>query len=210
MINTEPMREQINRLINVFGAQAFSSERLKLINEICRDLPASAITEIVSNMIEHSRQSPLPKDFREAKFNWIRENRQPIIDVEAERNRCPDCFDTGYLFCKMPGDNPKTLAFCWCPFGDNKAELEPSVMPQWKQRIFDKAYGFTLFPFPVDHFKPDENEIPELVKDTKSVRAVSWWVGEKINAHRFWEYRVEQEKQKSLSPSPSVTSDSAP
>lgn len=194
MIANEKLREQINRLINAFGQTHFSSERLKAIGNVLFDLPHEAVIDITTTMIEQMRHAPLPKDFREAKNAWIQNRNSKTVDVSIPVDRCPDCFDTGYLFCKLPDDETQTLAFCHCEFGSSIMSHTDSLMPQWKPRVFDRAYGFTLFPFPAEKFRPQTPEEKAAVLSGGPVAAVSWWIGEKINAHRYWSRRVAEAK----------------
>lgn len=196
MIAGQNLREQINRLISAFGQVHFSTERLKLIMAILNDLPDEAVTEITTSMIEHYRQAPLPKDFREAKNTWIQNRHAKTVDVAQPVNRCPDCFDTGYLFCKMHGNEPETLAFCHCEFGTTTSENTPSFMPQWKQRVFDRSYGFTLIPFPLEKFRPQTDEEKAKFLSGGPVGAIVWWLGLKAKAHNYWAQRVAEAKEK--------------
>lgn len=188
------LRDQINRLISTFGQTAFSAERIKAIDGIIGDLPDDAIREIATNMIENLRQAPLPKDFRDAKLEWFR--RRTVIDVQKGVDRCPDCFDTGYLCCQLHSSEPETLAFCYCIWGEEAESLDQSIMPRWKERVFDRVYGFKLLPFPKQRFKPPTKE--EQIKAIQGglVEAMDWWKNQKRGAHEYWARRVEEERAK--------------
>lgn len=65
-MNTNEFNLQMGRLFSLFGEKSFSNERLKMIWNFTSDLSANSFERIIDHMISNFRQTPLPKDFKEA------------------------------------------------------------------------------------------------------------------------------------------------
>lgn len=119
------------------------------------------------------------------------------------RTECLDCYDTGYIFCKMAESEPETLVFCHCDYGQiNEIIKIGSIIPRWEKGKFDVVYGFKKLSFPVKNFVPSEEEKEIILKQfeekNKKIEKVtdqffavksstlSYWRAVIHNAEEYW------------------------
>lgn len=162
-INPKVFLDEMNRLIGVFGNNAFNQTRLSRIKEMVSTTPEAGLKEIVDNMIDSFRHAPLPKDFADAVRAWKTNNylkQASTESVDAFAILCLDCQDTGLIYCKMDESSPNVFVFCHCERGEN-AELGHSnkpCIPRWEKGKYEAVYGFIKLDFPSHLFTPTKAE----------------------------------------------------
>lgn len=186
MIAKNAFLEQINRLTTTFGSAAFTPERIKAIHSVAVRYPDKWLADIVSIMITTMKYPPLPIDFTQA-FSSKSRALNTYEDVRTDyKIQCLDCYETGYVFCKLNDKEPETLSFCHCKHGENSSNMKPqSITPRWVKNEFDKVFGFIKLPFPVENFKPgDDISIEEIISGEFST--VNWWKKTINKAEEYW------------------------
>ena len=109
----DDFKEQIKRLMNVWGQRHFNESRLNRIWLTVQHVSYSDFEKVVDTMLDNMRYAPLPKDFQDATRNLTRE---VFHKPEEHKPNCSECRDIGFL--QWP-DGPMDflLVSCHCPAG---------------------------------------------------------------------------------------------
>lgn len=185
--------EQINRLTSVFGQSNFSPERVKIIKNHVEEMPQDEFRKTVNFMIETMKTAPLPSDFRNAAYAWKRSSKVFEDVVSVQSISCVDCYETGYIFCQLNGNEPITLVFCHCDHGIKSKEYDRiEFVPRWEKKVFENSYGFIKHDFPFKKFVPDQPESAEQDVFVANAKQLSWWKSEKQKAFNYWDQKTKQ------------------
>lgn len=181
--------EQMNRLIDAFGKNPFSREKILRIRKAVAGIPVEAIAEVFDNIIDSNRYSPTPADIHAAGVEWKRTHNSHEEKPEAPFVlNCTKCYDTGWNYVSFIPTQTETLCFCDCKEGATKFRDElksksSSKVPVWGRDMV--MLGFKLEPFPYLKFKPsgvtsfsaDNIQIMQIVKS---------WKDQKNKARNYW------------------------
>lgn len=195
--NNKHLGENLNRLVNVFGQNAFSSERVRRIASILSGIPDKVISSIVDTMIDTMKSAPTPNDFAIAANSWKRANHRfdEISPSEFELH-CSDCFDTGFMFCKVNESEPTTLIFCHCHEGKVQNDLAPDVyIPKWEKDL-GTLFGFIKIKFPFENFRPKSaNLISGGGFSSEILNLVARLQNKKKEAEIYWKNKRNESKK---------------
>lgn len=199
-MNTIEFSTQMQRLTSTFDkANAFySAERLQSIWRICENLEVKEMTSIVTDMIDRSREKPMPEDFRRAAAFYLKKN--PRIHDTPDKINCGDCQDTGFRWINF--ENYPAWVFCNCAVGHNKAEIHQNlILPMFCDQIERRS---TARPFPNAFFWPS--------RDSKFDTLVNRWAEFKIDlkaSEEFWQSLKRQSALEASEPSAGLLESSA-
>lgn len=76
---------QMQRLIEVFGKNNFSSERLKIIFKAISEIDLRSFKFLIDDFISKSRQAPLPHEFVEAVWKLKQRNFNQLTQIAASK-----------------------------------------------------------------------------------------------------------------------------
>jgi len=196
-ISNKQLSENISRLVNVFGSNPFSSERIRRIGSILENIPEKAVVSIVDTMIDTMKTAPTPNDFAIAASSWKRAN-QVYDESKASEFQlgCFDCYDTGFMFCKVNESEPTTLIFCHCNEGKIQNDLKPDAfIPMW-QKDLGPVFGFIKIKFPFESFKPKStNVISSGNFSSEILSIVQRWENKKKEAEAYWRTKRNESKK---------------
>lgn len=111
---------------------------------------------------------------------------------------CFDCYDTGFMFCKVNESEPTTLIFCHCNEGKIQNELKPDAfIPVW-QKDLGPVFGFIKIKFPFESFKPKStNVISSGNFSSEILGIVQRWENKKKKLKLTGEQKETNQKRKS-------------
>lgn len=190
--------EQINRVVSTFGESHFRGERIKAIYKILEEVPIDWIEEMVDSFIENSKYAPTPNDFRNSVMLLSKQKATYKHTETIYKTDCIDCYDTGFIFCKLNELEPDTLVFCHCDYGEVSEVISPKTyMPRWQVEKFDKTYGFIKLPFILENFLPKDVKEVEKFSDQFMQRvspSLDYWKAMIHNASEYWEIKNKNAK----------------
>lgn len=154
------------------------------------DLPKAAVKQIIEDMIDNERNSPLPKDFekyaRQWKSKFYQENGYYYGESEngaqvIELPDCAYCLDTGINKITKHDDKAfKQLMRCDCKKGDDC----PDLLPAWTG---DLSAAFIRDKIDAEWFNPKIGDD----KTDKTIYSLIWakvkeWQNVRVKAVMYW------------------------
>lgn len=182
---------EINRLVSVFGDKAFGPEKLRRIEFFLSRIPDHGLTEIVDNILDGARYAPTPNEIREAASAWRRANVESAPQtITVQRIQCLDCYETGFIHCRLNKQEPETLVFCHCEFGERNQGDRSTHMPRWQPETFGAVYGFIKLPFPMQKFVPATDADKKRALSGFGTGGVAWRNQLVANANLYWDAKA--------------------
>lgn len=190
--------EGINRLRGAFGQNNFPQEKEDLLNKKIGYINNEDWENIIDSVIMSFRYAPTINEFLETIKKWQMANQDRHAPLEATPFlvTCFDCYNTGWIFCKIKEKAHETMMYCHCDEGVDlcrRQALEHNKIPAWKKDTHDKSFGFIRLPFPLKDFQPKEEEketlAGNLVKSLlskKTLEILSNWKRKECTAKIYW------------------------
>lgn len=200
MITESFFSQQLHRLTQSFGDRAFTPERIRRIRKITEDMSEHGLSEIIEGFVDNARHAPVPNDFLAAKIAWNRANRTYQDVVSTFALHCKDCYDTGFIFCRLNESEPNRLVFCHCDAGADSESMDQfRCMPRWEKGVFDLQFGFIKDPFPLEKLKPKEiafevNEHKEKEFIYSESESFIFWSGLRKSSDQYWFQKSQEHK----------------
>ena len=110
--------------------------------------------------------------------------------ITVQRIQCLDCYETGWIHCRLNQQEPETLAYCHCEFGARNEGERSTFIPRWQQDTFAAVYGFIKLPFPMSKFVPKSDEEKARALSGLGTGGVMWRNQLVANANNYWERKA--------------------
>lgn len=180
--------KQMNRMTSTWQAIT-NVDRMPRYYRVVKDLPASALEEIVDSLLDSSPKMPLPKDFLSLASEWRKNYFQQHghaygyeLKTPEEEIFCKLCFDCGIVKIEHhEADGFKQLMRCDCAAG---AKCLAS-MPKWSS---DLAGAFKRVAIDPKWFNPLANDAEALeISEKKLFAKVKDWKRIVTKGEKYWE-----------------------
>lgn len=181
--------DEMNRLAVVFPG-INNKERLSRYFRHVEGLPEAAFTGIVNNLLDHSRQMPLPKDFEVLAKDWRNAfysrngyyyGTEKLVSQEACVD-CDTCFDSGIIkVTRIEDDKFMQLMRCTC----QKGKESQAIIPVWEDIVHQQS--FKKMPLNDRWFNPTfAKKDSDETMGSKLMKKLAEWKSQIVRSENYW------------------------